>query len=142
MAFLAVSLVLDRQPPLRVTHPRDPVPVLIAARNEAERIEETIACIARQDYPGVVEVLVVDNGSTDGTRSVVEAVGAAHGMDIRCVSESTPGKSHALNTGLAAVRTVRRIAGGAPCAVVDSSSGPWSSRSCSRESGSRAGAAD
>jgi poly-beta-1,6-N-acetyl-D-glucosamine synthase len=105
VAFQTMSLVLDRQPPLLVTHPRDPVTVLIAARNEAERIEETIACIARQDYHGAVEVLLVDNGSTDGTRSVVEAVGAAHGMNVRCLSEPTPGKSHALNAGLAAVRT-------------------------------------
>ena len=73
VAFLAVSLLLDRQPPLRRTHPTVPVTVLIAARNEAERIQETISCIARQDYPGPIEVLVVDNGSTDGTQAVAEA---------------------------------------------------------------------
>jgi biofilm PGA synthesis N-glycosyltransferase PgaC len=105
VAFLAVSLLLDRQPPLRVSDPRDPVTVLIAARNEAERIEETIASVARQDYRGPVEVLLVDNGSSDGTRTVAEAFGAAVGLEVRCVAEPTPGKSHALNTGLAAVRT-------------------------------------
>ena len=67
VAFLAVSLLLDRQPPLRRSHPTVPVTVLVAARNEADRIEETISYIARQDYPGPVEVLVVDNGSSDGT---------------------------------------------------------------------------
>jgi biofilm PGA synthesis N-glycosyltransferase PgaC len=105
VAFLAVSLLLDRQPPLRRTHPAVPVTVLIAARNEAERIQETIAYIAGQDYQGPIEVLVVDNGSSDGTRTVAEAFGAATGQPVRCISEPRPGKSHALNTGLAAVGT-------------------------------------
>ena len=105
VAFLAASLLLDRQPPVREAHPTVPVTVLIATRNEAERIEETIAYIARQDYQGPVSVLVADNGSTDGTRAIAEAFGAASGLDVRCIVEPRPGKSHALNTGLAAVRT-------------------------------------
>jgi biofilm PGA synthesis N-glycosyltransferase PgaC len=48
---------------------------------------------------------VVDNGSTDGTRAVAEAYGAATGQPVRCIDEPRPGKSHALNTGLAAVGT-------------------------------------
>jgi poly-beta-1,6-N-acetyl-D-glucosamine synthase len=105
VAFLAVSLLLDRQPPLRRTNPAVPVTVLVAARNEAGRIQETLSYIAAQDYPVPVEVLVVDNGSTDGTRAVAEAYGAATGQRVRCISEARPGKSHALNTGLAAVET-------------------------------------
>jgi biofilm PGA synthesis N-glycosyltransferase PgaC len=105
VAFLAVSLLMDRQPPLRDSSPAVPVTVVIAARNEAERIQETIAYVAGQDYAGPIEVLVVDNGSTDGTRTVAEAFGAATGQPVRCISEPRPGKSHALNTGLAAVGT-------------------------------------
>jgi poly-beta-1,6-N-acetyl-D-glucosamine synthase len=48
---------------------------------------------------------VVDNGSTDGTRALAEAYGAATGQRVRCIDEPRPGKSHALNTGLAAVET-------------------------------------
>jgi biofilm PGA synthesis N-glycosyltransferase PgaC len=105
VAFLAVSLLLDRQPPLRRSHPTIPVTVLVAACNEADRIQETISYIVRQDYPGPIEVLVVDNGSTDGTRALAEAYGAATGQRVRCIDEPRPGKSHALNTGLAAVET-------------------------------------
>ena len=105
VAFLAVSLLLDRQPPMRRSHPTIPVTVLVAGRNEADRIQETISYIARQDYPGPIEVLVVDNGSTDGTRALAEAYGAATGQRVRCIDEPRPGKSHALNTGLAAVET-------------------------------------
>jgi poly-beta-1,6-N-acetyl-D-glucosamine synthase len=88
-----------------MSHPTVAVTVLIAARNEAERIEETIAYVARQDYHGPVSVLVADNGSTDGTRAVAEAFGAANGLDVTGIVEPRPGKSHALNTGLAAVQT-------------------------------------
>lgn len=105
VAFLAVSLLFDRQPPLRLHHPTVPVTVLTAARNEAERIEQTIAYVAHQDYRGPVEILVVDNGSTDGTGLVVETFGATTGLNLRCIGELRPGKSHALNAGLAAVRT-------------------------------------
>jgi poly-beta-1,6-N-acetyl-D-glucosamine synthase len=105
VAFLAASLLLDRQPPLRKSHPIIPVTVLVAARNEADRIQETLSYVAGQDYPGPVEVLVVDNGSTDGTRALAEAYGAATGQLIRCIDEPRAGKSHALNTGLAAVGT-------------------------------------
>jgi poly-beta-1,6-N-acetyl-D-glucosamine synthase len=105
VAFLAASLVIDRQPPLRVVDPGDAVTVVIAARNEAERIAETIACIARQEYSGPLEVLVVDNGSTDGTGSVALAAGGTYGVDVRCIREERPGKSHALNRSLELVRT-------------------------------------
>jgi biofilm PGA synthesis N-glycosyltransferase PgaC len=93
VAFLAVSLVLDRQPPLRRSHPTIPVTVLVAARNEADRIQEAISYIARQDYSGPIEVLVVDNGSTDGTRAVAEAYGAATGQRVRCIGEPRPARA-------------------------------------------------
>lgn len=105
VAFLAVSLVLDRQPPPRVPDPDDPVTIIVAARNEASRITETLGYLARQQYRGRIHVLVMDNGSTDGTAAVAEAAGAVLGLDLRCIVEQTPGKSHALNTGLAATTT-------------------------------------
>ena len=91
VAFLAVSLLLDRQPPLRRTHPAVPVTVLVAARNEADRIQETISYIARQDYPGPIEVLVVDNGSTDGTRAVAEAY--ATGQRVAASTSPAPARA-------------------------------------------------
>jgi Glycosyl transferase family 2 len=48
--------------------------VLVAARNEEERIEETVAAL-RRDFPGS-EVIVVDGASEDGTAARAEAAGA------------------------------------------------------------------
>jgi glycosyltransferase involved in cell wall biosynthesis len=52
--------------------PRLPLSCFIIARNEADRIGETIASV--RGWVG--EVLVVDSGSTDDTVSIAEALGA------------------------------------------------------------------
>ena len=100
VAFLVASLLLDRQPPLKVLHPEVPVTVLIAARNESERIGETLEYLAGQDYDGPLRVVLVDNGSTDDTAGLARAGAARSGLDLVVLSESRPGKSHALNHGL------------------------------------------
>ncbi|MBC7187459.1 MAG: glycosyltransferase [Calditrichaeota bacterium] len=51
------------------------VSVLIPARNEARNIRRCLESILAQDYPAL-EVLVLDDGSTDGTAAIVEAVAA------------------------------------------------------------------
>ncbi len=48
--------------------------VLVAARNEEERIGETVAAL-RHDFPGA-EVLVADGASADATAAAAEAAGA------------------------------------------------------------------
>ena len=52
----------------------DPVAVLVAARNEEERIAESVRA-ARVLFPGA-EVFVADDGSSDGTAAVAEGAGA------------------------------------------------------------------
>ena len=105
VAFLATSLVLDRQPPLRVSTPVDAVTVIIAARNEASSIAETVRYVARSDHAGPLHVIVADNGSTDGTGELALAEAARSGCSLTVVREERPGKSHALNTALATVTT-------------------------------------
>ena len=52
----------------------DPVAVLIAARDEADRIAETVGAV-RAQFPGC-EVIVADDGSHDGTAEAAEEAGA------------------------------------------------------------------
>jgi biofilm PGA synthesis N-glycosyltransferase PgaC len=105
VAFLAASLVLDRQPKIREAYPTTPVTVIIAAYNEAERIGLTLEYLARQDYDGDLEVIVVDNCSTDETAAVSRATAAEQGLHLLSLRENRRGKNHALNTGLAACST-------------------------------------
>ena len=105
VAFLAVSLVLDRQPPLHMESPMTPLTVIIAARNEERGIGETIAAISRTDYAGPVTIILADNGSTDGTREAARKTAADLDDSLQIISELTPGKSNALNTALEHVET-------------------------------------
>jgi biofilm PGA synthesis N-glycosyltransferase PgaC len=102
---LVVSLLLDRQPALKITDPIAPVTILIAARNEEERIENTLRYISQQDYKGVIKVLVVENNSTDHTFEKAEQAGKHFGLPINVISESKVGKFNALNAGLKIVDT-------------------------------------
>lgn len=66
-ANLIASLLIDRPPPLRFDLDFPSITVLIACFNEEETIEETLDYVTKQDYPGELEILVADDGSTDST---------------------------------------------------------------------------
>ncbi|MDD9878105.1 MAG: glycosyltransferase [Magnetovibrio sp.] len=55
------------------------VVAVIPARNEAPTIGRTVASLLGQDYPGQVSVIVVDDGSDDGTAA---AAGAAANLRV------------------------------------------------------------
>lgn len=78
------------------------VSVLICTRNRAESLRETLRSIAETNVPArwEVELVVVDNGSSDATPEVVETE-APTALNPRRVVEPTPGLSHARNTGVA-----------------------------------------
>ncbi len=58
-----------------VSGPAPAVSVLIPARNEAAVIGESVRGLLRQDMP-VLEVIVLDDGSTDGTAEAARTAGA------------------------------------------------------------------
>jgi biofilm PGA synthesis N-glycosyltransferase PgaC len=102
-AFLVTSLLLDQRPAVRVAHGYLPrLSILVAAYNEEDSIASTLHSIARQDYPGALQVIVIDDGSTDGTAA------ALAGLDYPWLEvinlERNAGKSNALNQGLKRVR--------------------------------------
>jgi Glycosyl transferase family 2 len=69
---------------------------LVAARDEAERVGATVRAL--RELPGVTEVLVVSDGSTDATAARALEAGA-HCLDL----PRNLGKGSALNAGLAAL---------------------------------------
>jgi biofilm PGA synthesis N-glycosyltransferase PgaC len=106
-AFLASSLVLDKRPPRKPIRLEDypDITVLIAAYNEEENIDDTLDGIVAQGYRGNIRVLVVDDGSTDGTANVVQRYSDQHEWVELIQQVPNKGKAAALNRGLQEVKT-------------------------------------
>ena len=75
----------------------EPVSVIVPAYNESAGIEAAIRSLVASDHP--IEVIVVDDGSTDGTAEIVEALRIP---GVRVIRQRNAGKPVALNTGLQA----------------------------------------
>jgi glycosyltransferase involved in cell wall biosynthesis len=80
------------------------VAVVIPARNESDRIAATVAAAAA--LPGVDIVVVVDDGSADGTAAAAERAGASVMRHAR-----NRGKAAAMETGAEAVRLLETAEG-------------------------------
>ena len=50
--------------------------MLVPARNEADLLPLTLPALHAQDYPGEVQIVVIDDRSTDGTRGMATLAGA------------------------------------------------------------------
>jgi len=69
--------------------------IIVPVRNGAETIGDMLTALFNQaDAPPEKEVIVVDNGSTDATRDIVNR------FDVTLLEETTPGVSSARNRGL------------------------------------------
>jgi biofilm PGA synthesis N-glycosyltransferase PgaC len=104
-AFVLAALVVDQRPLYRKHDQLPPITILVAAWNEEQSIRDTLVSIVAQRYPGEVETIVCDDGSTDCTVAIVEEfiAHAPHDANhkIRLVrSARNGGKSQVLNLGL------------------------------------------
>jgi len=102
-AFLFSSLLFDRRPSRRFIENKKlpPITILIAAYNEEKGIVPTLQSIRRQNYPGKVTIIVVDDGSTDKTYEIAETFDDVQVYKLK----KNSGKSAALNFGLEKVKT-------------------------------------
>jgi cellulose synthase/poly-beta-1,6-N-acetylglucosamine synthase-like glycosyltransferase/peptidoglycan/xylan/chitin deacetylase (PgdA/CDA1 family)/spore germination protein YaaH len=107
LVVLRTLIVIWLAARFRRSWPRDfaePISVIIAAFNEEKVIAETLRTLLASDYAGELEVLVVDDGSTDRTAAEVETV-ASSDPRVRLLRQSNRGKARALQRGLATMRT-------------------------------------
>lgn len=74
-----------------------PVSIIVPAYNEAAGIEAAVRSLVASDISA--EVIVVDDGSTDDTSAIVEALDLP---DVRLIRQENAGKPAALNTGIGA----------------------------------------
>ena len=76
--------------------------VVIPTYNRADELGETLRSLASITSPGEWEVIVVDNNSTDDTRTVVDSIAGAFPVRLTLLDELEQGRSAALNAGVAA----------------------------------------
>jgi cellulose synthase/poly-beta-1,6-N-acetylglucosamine synthase-like glycosyltransferase/peptidoglycan/xylan/chitin deacetylase (PgdA/CDA1 family)/spore germination protein YaaH len=88
-----------RPPPLENPEYQPEVSVLVPAYNEESVILDTVRSALASDYPKL-EVLVIDDGSTDRTAELVRA-NFGHEPRVRLLLQPNRGKPAALNHGLA-----------------------------------------
>ncbi|WP_435193659.1 glycosyltransferase [Streptomyces sp. NRRL F-5630] len=86
------------------------VAVVVPARDEAEVLPLSLPSLLAQEYPGRAEVVLVDDGSTDGTGELARELGRRPGaLPLRVVSPGEPprgwtGKLWAVRHGIALAR--------------------------------------
>ncbi len=105
-AFLLCGLLLDRRPIFTPVTQMPAITILIAAYNEESCIKDSLVWFFLQHYAAAVEILVIDDGSTDRTRDIVREVIATHTLppnqSLRLIQmPKNGGKARALNAGLA-----------------------------------------
>lgn len=84
------------------------VVVVIPARNEAETIEAVVKSHLANEYQGKLDLIVVDDQSSDGTGSLVRALGSnrAHVVEGNDLPQGWSGKLWAVNNGLEAAKEI------------------------------------
>ncbi|MFE7134746.1 glycosyltransferase [Streptomyces sp. NPDC057638] len=100
------------------------VAVIVPARDEAAVLPLSLPSLLAQDYPGRARVILVDDGSTDGTGELARALAARHqGLALTVTAPGEPGpgwtgKLWALRHGIALARDQGRgRADGEPAAA-------------------------
>ncbi len=101
-------LAAQRAPLLLPAHPRRVV-VLIPARNEVFLVGAAVNSLAQQAFNGFIHLIVIDDGSSDGTADAAAAAARVAGASLRLtVIRGAPlpsgwtGKLWALSQGVAA----------------------------------------
>jgi cellulose synthase/poly-beta-1,6-N-acetylglucosamine synthase-like glycosyltransferase len=75
------------------------VSIIVPFRNEERSIEYCVLSIINQDYPGSLEILAVDDGSTDKSVEILGTLMRSH-HSIRLIRGASRGEAEARNAGI------------------------------------------
>ena len=73
-----------------------PVTIILPTLNEQGHIRDCLDSLKKQDYANILEILVVDGGSQDGTRKIVLAAGG----NVRLLNNPRMTAAAAMNIGI------------------------------------------
>lgn len=105
--FMVGSDIYTVQQALRMRRKRNVIfglptfSVVIPAHNEEHTIARTIQSVIDARYPkDRLEIVVVDDGSTDATYAIAEHYQVVPGLHFKVISQKNAGKAHALNNAM------------------------------------------
>ncbi len=78
--------------------------VIIPAHNEEKGIEETIFSVLKSDYKNLKEILVINDGSTDNTKRIVQEIAKKY-PKVKLINKKNTGKADSINYVLKKVET-------------------------------------
>lgn len=94
MLYLIKGWLNLKQPEINTGNFITKVTIMVAARNEEERIHYTIEDILAQDYPKhLTEIIIVDDHSTDRTSAIISSY-ADRGVKLLQLNEAQPLNSY------------------------------------------------
>lgn len=96
-AFTLISFLSDSRPEYYALEHYPGVSVLVAAYNEEDIILETMESLSKQKYPGNLEIIIINDGSTDKTLSQLNTLNL---NNLIVITVPHGGKAAALNAGL------------------------------------------
>ena len=99
-AFVISAVLLDKRPRFRKLTGYPPVSVLVPSFNEEKSIAETLQSIVHQKYPGEIQIITINDGSTDKTKQVIDELALQY-KNIKPIHlQHNVGKANSLNEGL------------------------------------------
>ena len=81
-----------------------PMTMIIPAHNEEDHLEKCVKSVVNQNYGERVDVIIVDDGSTDRTGDIADELAKRYN-NVRVIHQKNMGKAHALNRALREVHT-------------------------------------
>jgi cellulose synthase/poly-beta-1,6-N-acetylglucosamine synthase-like glycosyltransferase len=127
LAYLIIGWARLKRPVLNSAVPFTKVTVMIAARNEEERIRYTIDDLLAQDYPKhLTEIIMVDDHSTDKTAEIIRSY-ENRGIKLLQLKEDKPLNSYKkkaiakaidLSTGTLMLTAVWGLGGCQPSSII------------------------
>jgi cellulose synthase/poly-beta-1,6-N-acetylglucosamine synthase-like glycosyltransferase len=92
--YFIIGWINLKRPEIKTDNYTTKVTVMVAARNEQERIHYTIEDILAQDYPKhLTEIIIVDDHSTDRTAEIISSY-ADRGVKLLQLNEAQPLNSY------------------------------------------------
>jgi biofilm PGA synthesis N-glycosyltransferase PgaC len=99
-AFIATALLFDDRPRAKALAHFPDVNILLPVYNDGDVVESTVESLIKQDYRGIISIILINDGSTDKTVKILQTLDSRYHQIHFINLKKNIGKAGALNEGL------------------------------------------